>query len=105
MLKTKASQLSFYGDHIYGQVIPDNHLLKLPEKTVDFSFANQLCRDAYTPDLGRSAYGPEMMFKMIFPQFLYDVSERRIKEEVNLNLLLKGRQGRGKQRKWYNIII
>lgn len=30
-----------------------------------------------------------MMFKIIFLQFLYDVSDRRIEEEVNFNLVLK----------------
>jgi IS5 family transposase len=89
MLKPRSSQLSFYGDHIYERVIPENHFLKLMEKTVDFSFINELCRDAYTPDKGRPAYEPQMMFKMLFLQFLYDISDRRIEEEVNFNLVLK----------------
>lgn len=89
MLKPKSSQLSFYGDHIYDQVIPDDHFLKLLEKAVDFTFVNELCRDAYNPDIGRPAYEPEMMFKILFLQFLYDISDRRIEEEVNFNLVLK----------------
>jgi IS5 family transposase len=89
MLKPKTSQLSFYGDHIYDQVIPANHFLKLLEKAVDFSFVNDLCRDAYNPDIGRPAYEPEIMFKILFLQFLYDISDRRIEEEVNFNLVLK----------------
>jgi IS5 family transposase len=89
MLRVKSSQLSFYGNHIYDRVIPKDHFLKLLNKAVDFSFVNELCRDAYTPDFGRPAYGPEMMFKIIFLQFLYDVSDRRIEEEVNFNLVLK----------------
>jgi IS5 family transposase len=89
MLKPRASQLSFYGDHIYDRVIPDNHFLKLLDRAVDFSFVNDLCRDAYNPDIGRPAYEPQMMFKMLFLQFLYDISDRRIEEEVNFNLVLK----------------
>ena len=89
MLKVKSSQLSFYGNHIYDRVIPEDHFLKLLSKAVDFSFVNELCRDVYTPDIGRPAYEPEMMFKIIFLQFLYDVSDRRIEEEVNFNLVLK----------------
>ena len=30
-----------------------------------------------------------MIFKIVFLQFLYDVSDRRIEEEVNFNLVLK----------------
>jgi len=89
MLRAKSSQLSFYGNHIYDRVIPDNHFLKLLDKAVDFSFVNELCREAYTPDLGRPAYEPEMMFKILFLQFLYDISDRRVEEEVNFNLVLK----------------
>ena len=89
MLRAKSSQLSFYGNHIYDRVIPEDHFLKLLDKAVDLSFVNELCRDAYTPDFGRPAYGPEMMFKIVFLQFLYDVSDRRIEEEVNFNLVLK----------------
>ena len=89
MLRAKSSQLSFYGNHIYERVIPEDHFLKLLDKVVDFSFVNELCRDAYTPDFGRPAYEPEMMFKILFLQFLYDISDRRVEEEVNFNLVLK----------------
>jgi IS5 family transposase len=89
MLKPKSSQLSFYGDHIYDRIIPEDHFLKQLEKAIDFSFVNDLCREAYSPDVGRPAYEPQMMFKMLFLQFLYDISDRRIEEEVNFNLVLK----------------
>jgi IS5 family transposase len=89
MLKPRSSQLSFYGDHIYDRIIPEEHFLKLLEEAIDFSFVNDLCRDAYKPDVGRPAYEPQMMFKMLFLQFLYDISDRRIEEEVNFNLVLK----------------
>ena len=89
MLRAKSNQLSFYGSHIYNRVIPGDHFLKLLDRVVDFSFVNELCRDAYTPDSGRPAYEPEMMFKILFLQFLYDISDRRVEEEVNFNLVLK----------------
>jgi len=89
MLRAKSSQLSFYGNHIYDRVIPETHFLKLLDKVADFPFVNELCRDAYTPDFGRPAYEPEMMFKILFLQFLYDISDRRVEEEVNFNLVLK----------------
>ena len=69
MLRARSSQLSFYGDHIYDRIIPEKHFLKQLEKAVDFSFVNDLCRDAYHPDVGRPAYEPEMMVKILFLQF------------------------------------
>ena len=89
MLRAKSSQLSFYDNHIYDRVIPETHFLKLLDKVVDFSFVNELCRDAYTPDFGRPAYEPEMIFKILSLQFVYDISDRRVEEEVNFNLVLK----------------
>jgi len=52
MLRAKSSQLSFYGNHIYDRVIPETHFLKLLDKVVDFSFVNEFCTDAHTPDFG-----------------------------------------------------
>ena len=89
MLRVKSSQLSFYGNHIYDRVIPEEHFLKLLNKAADFSCVNELCRDAYTPHFGRPAHGPEMMFKTIFLQFLYDVSDHCIEEEVSFNIGFK----------------
>ena len=89
MLRRRSAQTSFYGEYIYDRVIPKDHILKLLDQAVDLSFVNKLCQDAYVPDLGRPAYEPEMMFKILFLQFLYDVSDRRIEEEVNLQLAFK----------------
>ena len=64
MLRAKSRQLSFYGNHIYDRVIPQDHFLKLLDRAVDFSFVNELCHDIYTADFDRPAYEPEMMFKI-----------------------------------------
>jgi len=66
MLRAKSRQLSSYGNRIYDRVIPDNQLLKVLDRTLDFSCINELCHDAYTPDFGRPAYESEMMFKILF---------------------------------------
>lgn len=87
MLRARSGQLSFYSNHIYNRVILKDHFLKLLNKAVDFSFVNELCRDAYTPDFGTPAYGPEIMFKIFFLQFLYDLSDRRIEEAVKQRTL------------------
>ena len=62
MLSVKTRQHSFYGNHVCYRVIPEGHFLKLMDKAVDLSFVNDLCRDAYTSDLGRHTYEPERMF-------------------------------------------
>ncbi len=42
---------------------------------MDFSFVRHICQDFYV-DWGRDAWDPVLMFKMVFLQFLYDLSAR-----------------------------
>jgi hypothetical protein len=44
MLKTTPKQLSLYS--ILYDKIPENHMLKVINKTVDFSFVNKLLEDS-----------------------------------------------------------
>lgn len=96
MSKTKSmfkeiNQNSFFGNFLYQQIIPQDHFLKKLNKVVDFSFLNELCKDCY-PNFGKVGnrpYEPVMLFKMLFLSFLYNISDREIEEQVNLNLAFK----------------
>ena len=105
MYKQPNRQNSFLGSMIYDRIIPKTHFLKQVSEVVDFSFVNDLCRDCYCAefyifkrsasrpcrdeDNGRAGYEPAMMFKIVFLQFLYDISDRRVEEELTFNLALK----------------
>jgi len=56
---------------------------------VDFSFVSDLVRDCYCPDNGRPSWDPLVLFKVVFLQFLYDLADREIEEQVNLHLACK----------------
>jgi len=45
--------------------------------------------DCYCPDNGRPSWDPVILFKVVFLQFLYDLSDRQIEEQVNLHLACK----------------
>ncbi|HHY11612.1 MAG TPA: IS5/IS1182 family transposase, partial [Firmicutes bacterium] len=60
---TKKQQLSF-GSTAYDK-IPEDHMLKLVSKAVDFSFINELLADSYCLDNGRPAKEPELMLKLL----------------------------------------
>lgn len=87
----QSNQNSFFGHYLYDQIIPANHFLRKLDKTVDFSFVNELCRDAYenlgAP--GNRPYEPAMLFKILFLSFLYDVSAREMEEQINDRLSFK----------------
>lgn len=84
MLRIEEKQISFYS--VLYDKIPDNHLLKRVEKAVDFSFINELLADSYSKNNGRPAKEPEMMMKLLFLQYIYDLSDMKAIEEATFNL-------------------
>ncbi len=63
--------------------IPEDHVPKLIEKTVDFSFINEKPAGSYCADFGRPAKEPEMMMKLNMSEYLYNLSDERVIEEVS----------------------
>ncbi len=84
MLRQEPKQMSFHTD-LYNK-IPENHMLKKVARVVDFSFINELLEDTYCKNFGRPAKEPEMMCKLLFLQYIYDISDERMETEGNLNL-------------------
>ena len=84
MLKNIPQQLSIYS--ILYDKIPNDHVLKIISKEVDFSFINTLLEDSYCKHFGRPAKEPEMMAKLLILQYLYNLSDVKVIEEAQLNL-------------------
>lgn len=67
-------------------MIPENHLLKQIDKKINFDFIYELAAP-YNATTGRKSVDPVMMIKMLLIGYLYGIkSERRLAEEVNLNI-------------------
>jgi len=80
MYKPKRSQMSFY-DRVYEVTVPQNHFLRKLERVLDWDgFESQL--SALYHDRGRQAHNPVLMFKAIVLQFLYDLSDRKLQEQL-----------------------
>jgi IS5 family transposase len=88
MYRTQDPQSSFFGEFLYDRIIPPNHFLRKLKETVDFSFVNERCRELYA-EAGRPCWEPALMFRVLFLQFLHDISDRDIEEQVNFNLAFK----------------
>lgn len=84
MLKNQDRQLSIYS--ILYSKIPENHILKLIDEAVDFSFVNKLLEKSYSKYYGRPAKEPELMIKLLALQYLYNLSDERVIEDASLNL-------------------
>ncbi len=82
--ENKERQNSFYSA-LY-EKIPEIHILKQIDKAVDFSFINDLLESSYCKHFGRPAKEPEMMMKLLFLQYIYNLSDVKVIEEANCNL-------------------
>ena len=89
MLKPKSPQESFYGSYLYDRIVPIDHLLRKINQVVDFSFAQQILKDRYNPDIGRPAEDPEFMLRLCLLQYIYGDSDRQVVENARLNLAYK----------------
>lgn len=77
-------------------LVPQDHLLRKIDNYIDFSFINEICRPYYSADNGRPAIEPEILFKMLFIGYLYGIrSERRLVEEVKVNIAYRWFLGYG----------
>ena len=75
---------------ILEQMVPENHLLRKIDRSINFSFINKLCAPLYSENVGRPAVDPEILFRMLFVGYLYGIrSERRLEEEINYNFAYK----------------
>lgn len=84
--KTNSKQISAFDQYYYDKVIPQNHLLKEIDATVDFSFIRSMLSDRYSVDRGRPAQEPEFMFKICLLEYLYNLSDVQVIEHIRVNL-------------------
>jgi len=89
MFSRERRQKSFFGDSICEKVVPKDNFLRRLKDIIDFSFVDDLCKDLYNKWMGRPAYPPSFMFKIVFLQFLYNLSDRQVEDEVSINLAMK----------------
>ena len=82
--KTKQSPLFYYIN--IGDMIPENHILRLINKYIDLSFIRKQTKHLYS-NTGRPSVDPEVLLRMLLVGYLYGItSERRLCEEVSMHL-------------------
>ena len=52
------------------QLVPENHLVRKVQATIDFSFIYSLVKDAYSAERGRPSINPVVLIKMTFIQYI-----------------------------------
>lgn len=68
-------------------LVPQNHLLRLIDKAIDWNFIYELVEDKYSADAGRPSMDPVMLIKIPFIQYLYGIrSMRQTIKEIEVNV-------------------
>ena len=68
-------------------MVPQNHMLRLIDKAIDWNFIYDLVEEKYCPDNGRPSMDPVMLIKIPFIQYLYGIkSMRQTMKEIGVNV-------------------
>lgn len=68
-------------------LVPQDHLLRLIDQAIDWSFIYELVIDKYSADNGRPSMDPVMLIKIPFIQYLYGIrSMRQTVKEIEVNV-------------------
>ena len=68
-------------------MVPHDHLLRIIDKAIDWSFIYDLVMDKYSPDSGRPSMDPVTLIKIPLIMYLYGIrSIRQICKEIEVNV-------------------
>lgn len=71
---------------IFEKLIPEDHHLRRVKATINFARMRELVADCYSPRMGRPGEDPVLMLKLCFLQFQYDLSDRDVIREAQVNI-------------------
>ena len=71
-------------------LVSQDHLLRIIDKAIDWSFIYDLVRDKYSPDQGRPSIDPVTLIKIPLIQYLYGIkSMRQTIKEIEVNVAFR----------------
>jgi len=86
--KKKANKLFYYLRP--EELIPEDHILRLIDRYVDFSFIRPRVEHLYS-HTGRPSVDPDVMMRMLLLGYLFGISsERRLCDEVGMHMGIAG---------------
>ena len=89
MLGKTDPQENFFDSYIKDNFLPEEHELIEIKKKVDFSFIEKETKDLYSKGAGRPSYPPEVMFKILFLEFYYNLSDVEVAKQLKFNVLFR----------------
>lgn len=89
MLKKESGQKDFFDSYVYERLLPNKHILLDIKESLDFSFVDEAAKDLYSDTMGRPSFPPQVLFKMLFLEFFYNLSDYDVVEQVKTNVLFR----------------
>jgi transposase len=83
MLGKTDPQVNFFDSYI-----EEYFLLKIKEN-VDFSFIEEETKDLYAKEIGRPSHPPVVMFRILFLEFYYNLSDVEVVKQLKFNVLFR----------------
>lgn len=86
MLREPAPQQYQFEMVTLEELVPEDHLVRKIDATIDFEFIRDAVKHLYCADNGRPAIDPVRLIKMMLPGYLFGIpSERRLVKEIQVN--------------------
>jgi transposase len=82
-------QKDFFDSYVYENLLPESHILLDIKEKVDFSFVEEELKDLYDAANGRPSYPPKVLFKMLFLEFYYNLSDVEVVRQCQVNILYR----------------
>ncbi len=87
-------QVDMFDYMIFEKLIPKNHLLVKIDSIIDFTFVYDIVKDLYSK-VGRASIDPVVMFKIELLEYLYDLSDVKLKERAQTDIAFRWFLGLG----------
>jgi len=71
---------------VFEKLISPDHYLRQVKAVIDFEFVREEVKDSYSDTMGRRAIDPVLMFKLEYLQHHYDLSDREVIIEAQVNV-------------------
>jgi transposase len=89
MMGCKRFEAELFHSLSLAKLVPQDHLLRRLDETLDLSFVREYCGEYYS-HTGQPSVDPVVIFKMMLLGYLYGItSERRLAEEGSLHLAFR----------------
>lgn len=74
---------------VFGKLVPQDHYLRKVLQVIDFEPFRAIMEPCYSPDHGRPALEPLLLLKLEFLQFHYNLSDREVIAQAQVNVAFR----------------